>query len=702
MSTETHEILFKTNYTELKKAEAEYKAWAAKEIADNKIRASDAITTNKVIVEANKVKNTLLLRDDADARAKERELHKAWDAAILEDRKRTNAKMQQQSPELTGQTSELGSKQHINAVRQQLSKLAPGTEQYAKLDTHLKNLTASYNAARGSNSLFNRGLLETGENLVTITAGLYFAAAGVINMAKSFVTAFAEQERSMIQLTAVTGDNVEMRDRLIDSSTNLQNTFGIPDETIQSLQAFLVLQGRSEEQIGKTIEAARLLAIVQGTDIRDALMKVDQTFEGQIGRLGKLGSEFKNLTAEELENGVAADIIIQKYGKMGNIQDSTYTKTQKLGAAWSETKETLGGLLVDAVGPLITGLANLGLKGQDLVKIVGNAVLGLGTFTAAIKLTDKLSKDLITTFQNTASQLPLVGGFYNSISQYAMQYRDILYDLIGVQSQLSNGATFDNARGGNRGGVLAKELNANSGTIFKGSKNTSGTRQQEQQKELNYLEQLRKKISDLQTDIKSLETLQQQSDIKEHERLYLMDQKIAKQKELNELLRQGGLGALPNAMTLNNDPLNFRQAGITRNPRDAQITLQEELANLEAQRLEYAKSIGGEFVNMLNATGLMNTEFGRIVQMIQSVIGGISGGASLFSSIFGLVSSFIPGGSVIGGISGGGLKYGNMNPMTSSGGNSPVNIVLENVMDGQQFLVKQMPKYNTRRRISLA
>lgn len=669
MSQEIHEILFKSNFADLKKAESEYKAFVSKSIADDKIRVDTTKTNNKILVEDNRLTNKIAFEDYKETRRKMLQAEREF---------------RDQSKKLTGQSVELGSMAHISGIRSQLRTMAPGTESYTKLDSQLKNLVASYNAARGSNSLFNRGLLETGENIVTITAGLYLASAAFINFGKSTITAFAEQERSQLQLKAVTGDNIAQYDRLTKLSSDIQNKWGIPDEVTQSLFAYSLAQERSESQIQKNIEAARILSIVNKTDIDTSYKQIEATLEGNVRQLGRQEKDFKNLTEEQLKNGAAVDLIISKWGNLGNIEDSTIVKTQKLSAAWSETKETIGSVVVDVLNPLGDSLSNIGLKGQDVIKVLATTVTGFGTLTNALKLTDDISKNLLLTWQNTASQLPVLGGFYSSLSGYVMEYRDALYSALGLQQSLSGGAIFDNARNGTRGGIILKEPGAHGSNRFTSNGSGSNNMSQMKQEELNFLEQYRKNIEKLQAEIKTLNELEQQSNLKDYEKLALKDELLKKQKELNGLLRiSSGLEAtsITGAIRINpglKNPLGLSAlGGDSGSAVDANKKLLEALAMEEEytkNMLNNFKNMGDSTINMLQTMGLIDDGFMKIFNQIRSIIGGAF---DFGSSLFSLISGFIPGAGAVSSIAtaAGGSVAGGLNPIsTKSGGSRPIVI----------------------------
>ena len=105
----------------------------------------------------------------------------------------------------------------------------------------------------------------------------------------------------------------------------------------------------------------------------------------------------------------------------------------------------------------------------------------------------------------------------------------------------------------------------------------------------------------------------------------------------------------------------------------------------------------GSFQQMLQFSGLMETDFGKIIQMIQ----GLFNTGSSIAGIISTIAGFFPGGglvsSVIGGIGGGGGAM-RLNPIAGGmpsmhvANNQP--IIIEGTLDGQTFLKKNYPRYS--------
>lgn len=176
-----------------------------------------------------------------------------------------------------------------------------------------------------------------------------FAAQQLIAFGTASVAAFAVAEKAQVQLLNALQGQTDIQERLIRQATQIQETLGIDDDVIVRQQAFLALQGRTESEIKKTIAAAIQLSAVTGEDLATAVEKLDATYEGTIGRLGKLDSRFGDFTKTQLANGAAIDLINEKYkgfAEGGAATVSTQLEIQKRRA--EETTEAVGGDLAES------------------------------------------------------------------------------------------------------------------------------------------------------------------------------------------------------------------------------------------------------------------------------------------------------------------------------------------------------------------
>jgi len=131
------------------------------------------------------------------------------------------------------------------------------------------------------------------------------------------------------------------------------------------------------------------LSAVTGEDLQSSVEKLDATYEGSIGRLGKLDSSLKGLSKAELENGAAIDILAAKYeGFAVAAGETTAGKIAKAQNQFDELQEAVGGQILINFGRLVdafTALNNGDINGAlakldefgDAVNFLGNPFLEL-------------------------------------------------------------------------------------------------------------------------------------------------------------------------------------------------------------------------------------------------------------------------------------------------------------------------------------
>lgn len=232
-----------------------------------------------------------------------------------------------------------------------------------KTDTQTKKTTGSFNG------------MATSLTSIAGSLGVAFGVQQIIQFGKASAEAFIDAEKNAQLLLFALKGNEAAQGRLMAQATELQNTTIFDDDSIQQAQTFLANQGRTEEQIKKVINAAVELSTVTGVDLNTAVMQLDATFEGNIGKMGKLDSGFKSLTKEQLANGAAADLLIEKYGGTAKAMgETTAGQVAKLKNQFGELQETIGGELI----PIIQGFVDSarGLARGDIQAFFENTFAG--------------------------------------------------------------------------------------------------------------------------------------------------------------------------------------------------------------------------------------------------------------------------------------------------------------------------------------
>ena len=203
----------------------------------------------------------------------------------------------------------------------------------------------------GLSSAFSslKGALVAGGAIAAVTT-----AAKVI---ADSVKAFGEAEIAAKRLDSVSTMRgwVDGADRIGDLADELQRLTGVDGDYIKQLGAELLAQGKSLDQTEDLITAAAQLSSITGDDLGTSVKQLTNTYSGMAGSIGRSIPEIKALSEEELRNGEAVDIILEKYGAFAEqLTDTVSVATDRASESMGDLKETLG----QAFAPVTVSLAN--------------------------------------------------------------------------------------------------------------------------------------------------------------------------------------------------------------------------------------------------------------------------------------------------------------------------------------------------------
>lgn len=565
------------------------------------------------------------------------------------------------------------------------------------------------------------------EKFTTSLMGVGFAGVGVVAALEKGLDAYSKQEDALLQLKAATGDSTTEYLNLKNAAEQMQGKWGIADEEIESVQAFLLAQGRSEEQINKTINAGRLLAVVQGTDLRTAVDKLDATMEGNVGKMGKLEEELKHLTPEQLRNGDAVDIIAKKYKNLGDsLENSTGTKMkiakQQMGEFWEGVGEAASTGVTVAVGALgnlginasetgkilVTGLFNPVKLVTDGLKDLGSSALksNLQGLYDTLKSLDKGFHDI----SDWAKQSP-AGGFFVNLILDAEDYESQLMNILGLEDEIKKGHGGLLVEGDAGHGLTTKIARNADGTPLRSkSDNTKDKKSGSKKEEIDLLDLLLEKLKEEHLNLELTETLTRKNvqvlldelrasenlsyigkndlEIKKHRNKYLQEER--------DLVREiESLSSFGKDARLMGNAFMVRPGEVfnANNANSGSAFLKSPFNNLSSvaggmhedigkKLLGDAKLFDSSLKATLDAFGIgMDTElgkivgtFGDIVNMIDSIINAGSSIGGLFGDIIGL----FPGGGAVSALAGAagahGMAHNNYTPTPSRSGMYKPNI----------------------------
>lgn len=175
--------------------------------------------------------------------------------------------------------------------------------------------------------------------------------------------AYKNQKNAEVQLTTAIKNNPYLdasnARRLKDYAAQLQKISTVGDEQLLPFMAQLAASGRTEAQI-MDIMAAALDASASGmVTLDEAVRGLNNSYTGQIGRLGMQIPALKKLTKEELEQGKAVDVVAKTYKGLAEETAKATGSTEQLKNAWGDLKEEMGKDVERTFGPIRRFLADL-------------------------------------------------------------------------------------------------------------------------------------------------------------------------------------------------------------------------------------------------------------------------------------------------------------------------------------------------------
>ena len=199
---------------------------------------------------------------------------------------------------------------------------------------------------------------------------------------------FSAAERSYKQLALALGDSTSYEKvTSVVESLSSQTLSGKDD--IEAMVAQLAALGKSAPEIESISEAAVYLSNVTGRDLNSSMTTLLNTYTGTTTQLKRLGIDLGDVTKEELEQGAAIDVVIDKLGEYSAMMadGDTAQHLTNMKNTWGDIRQQVGGIIDYNFGPWLGNLdaAFSGIK-TNLMNIVNYVGAVIKNFPAAFRL----------------------------------------------------------------------------------------------------------------------------------------------------------------------------------------------------------------------------------------------------------------------------------------------------------------------------
>ena len=296
-----------------------------------------------------------------EAKAKAEQAYRRKQAtAAANDEINSNAKIVGAYKALENEVKKLGNAyKDLAALGQANTKQALEIKKaYDQQRASLVQINQSLGNHRDDVGRYGKALEDIKGKWAMVTAGWAAGVAALSGLAmqmKKAIEGAMEDERAERKLTLALDGNSKAAERLLRFKEQLFKTTLLDESEIMRLINYGLAMGRTEGETKKLVNAAISLSNATGgqLDVMGAMDQLNKTYSGDLGRLKKYTGE---LTAEQLRNGDAIDIVNGKYKKflsegVGTMEGQV-TQMKKW---WGEAWDTIGMKAMGIIQGLQTG-----------------------------------------------------------------------------------------------------------------------------------------------------------------------------------------------------------------------------------------------------------------------------------------------------------------------------------------------------------
>ncbi len=211
----------------------------------------------------------------------------------------------------------------------------------------LNKITAGINKLshkKSINSVAKLGQAFTG---LTVALKVGIKAISSINAAmKETAELYKKQAKAEKQLEVAAANNPYLSKNAVNDLKNyaseLQKISTVGDEELIPMMAQLAAAGRTQEEIQSIMSAALDVSASGMMSLDSAVTALNKTYSGSVGLLGNQISGLKGLTAEQLKNGKAVEVVAERFKGISEETSKATGTSEQLKNAWGDLKEQLG------------------------------------------------------------------------------------------------------------------------------------------------------------------------------------------------------------------------------------------------------------------------------------------------------------------------------------------------------------------------
>lgn len=334
----------------------------------------------------------------------------------------------------------------IKSAQDDLKSLEKTTEQVGEsAQENLKDVEKSANKLGET--------LKNAFKITAIVASVKKLGSSIVNATKDFESANRKYKQLQISLK-----DTSSYDKVVGTINRLSRQTLEGKDAVESMASQLAGLGKTSEEIDKISEASIHLSNVTGKSLDTSMEALLDTMQGSAGELAKYGIGVENLTKEELTNGKALDLVIEKMGGLSdemskgsltqyskNIKDSLGDISQGIGQVFSALTTPIAeaidqGLLsfkegfqssVDNVTIMIKNLPLVFEKFVELIRSMTSKLFDYENLKALfIAFLQGILLSVKTALERIANMMSLISGVIESLMDGIKNY--VMGIIIGI------------------------------------------------------------------------------------------------------------------------------------------------------------------------------------------------------------------------------------------------------------------------------
>lgn len=269
-----------------------------------------------------------------------------------------------------------------------------------------------------------------------VGAGVGLALKKVTDTINDLTAAYKTQIKAETQLESAAKNNPYLDSSSVqalkDYASEIQSYTTYGDEELLPMMASLAAAGRTQDQIMQIMSAATDMAASGAFSLDGAVRNLNKSYGGLSGELGESIPEIKNLTAEQLKNGAATELMAKRYKGIAAETAKATGSQEQLANAVGDLKEEFGASFEKSIAPVrrfftefVSGWANAKKAKREYYEDVESAAEGEASERGATALANEKLIEYLAAAEDYEAGLA-----YNSeeTNKQLRERRDLLYE----------------------------------------------------------------------------------------------------------------------------------------------------------------------------------------------------------------------------------------------------------------------------------